>query len=421
MKKTIYLALLLVIGSRPHFAVASDFKFKAGLGYDFISQEYFLDSLVTSGIDSGFTNFQLTNDYLDDSRGIFQISFRPGQARNLEFTGKVEQTKDYLRLRQYNNIYTKIGASSLTLNTELDYRDKQSDDSDLGNSYLHGDLYGKLKSPLSKSVSSIIQLEAELVDFSASSSFSYDYNRLGGKIGIEKNFENFSFVNAKLFYLHRNVPDSGSLVYDQYGLENSYLGFYARGEVDLFSRLEVKDYNSPDNQDDYLRWFLMAHNKYRLKNGYFIKQNLDLEWFNYSDDEILNQDNLQPRIQLLLGWEKTDLSLSAGAHMEIYKELNDSIFTSQSYFEYGGMVEFDLFKIERIFFSAESITGFRNYYKNDELQTDFNFERLNLFGELKIYNGLDLNFLFSTEFEWHELKSNDTRIYLLSSSLTYSF
>lgn len=421
MKKFIYLALLLVIGSRLQYAVASDFKFKAGLGYDFISQEYFLDSLITSGIDSGFTQFQLTNDYLDDARGIFQVSYRPGQSRDFELTGKIEQTKDYLRLRQFNSIYTKLGSSNLLLNTELDYRDKQSDDSNLGNSYINGELYAKLKSPLSRSLYSIVQVESELVDFKDNSAFSYDYNRIGGKIGLEKNFENFSFANIKLFYLHRAVPDSGALAYNQYGLENSYLGFYAKGEVDLFSRLEYKDYNSPDNQDDYLRLYLTAHNKYRLKNGYFFKQNLDLEWFNYGDEEILNQDNWQPKLQLLLGWENADLSLAAGAHFEMYQELNDSLFYSQSYFESGGMVEFDLFKIDRIFLSAESISGFRNYYQNDELQTDFGFERLNLFGELKIYQGLDFNFLFSTEFEWHELKSNDTRIYLLSSSLTYSF
>lgn len=421
MKKILYLALLLVIGSRLQYAVASDFKFKAGLGYDFISQEYFLDSLITSGIDSGFTQFQLTNDYLDDARGIFQISFQPHKSRDLEFTGKIEQTKDYLRLRQYNNIYTKLGSSRLSLNSELDYRDKQSSDSDLGNSYLNAELYGKLKSPLSRSLYSIIQIESELVDFSSVSTFSYDYNRIGGKIGLEKNFENFSFANLKLFYLHRAVPDSGSLAYNQYGLENSFLGFYTKGEVDFYSRLEYKDYNSPDNQDDYLRWYMMAHNKTRLKNGYFLKQNFDLEWYNYGDEEILNQDNLQPKFQFLIGWEEADLSLSAGAHMEMYQELNDSIYTSQSYFEYGGMADFDLFKIDLIFLSAESITGFRNYYKNDELQTDFGFERLNLFGEVKIYDGLDLNFLFSTEFEWHELKSNDTRIYLLSSSLTYTF
>jgi hypothetical protein len=84
-------------------------------------------------------------------------------------------------------------------------------------------------------------------------------------------------------------------------------------------------------------------------------------------------------------------------------------------------VDADLMMINRLFLSAESTTGLRNLKYEDDLQSDYTFERVNLIGDLKIIAGLNLNFLMSAEWEWHSNSNENSALYLLSSNLTYTF
>jgi hypothetical protein len=69
------LILVLLLGIVSPVLAGGDFSFKAGLGYEFISQEFFLDSLAEIGADSLATITSLKTTYLDDIRGQLSLTY----------------------------------------------------------------------------------------------------------------------------------------------------------------------------------------------------------------------------------------------------------------------------------------------------------------------------------------------------------
>ncbi len=415
----------LLLASFLFFAVAgtaaSDLSMKAGLGYDFFSQQYFLDSAILSGPESLYTTWSLENDYLDEQKGMLSFTLHPYDDHRLEMTARYEQTSDFIRLKYLNDYTGNLGGGKISLNSQFDWRHRYRGDATFGDSYLYG--YGRSKAsfPLSSSLSGAGQLQGEFVRFDSSSSLSYNYYRLGGKIGLEKLFRNFSYGNLYLTTTSRRVPDSSQLNYVSFGLEGSLFAFYGGGQADLFVRGEHKDYNQPDNQDDHYRLEIDGQNKIRLSEDYFTEQDLDFELVNYSPEDIINLNYYQAELALLTGFESAGLSIAVGPDFSLLKEEQQEFTTVEDYFETGAKVTTDLIAPGKYFVSLETVLGVRNLKESNDLQTDFSFLRVNLLGDVTILHNIDFNILFSTELEHHDIKTNDSRIYLLSSSLTYQF
>ena len=66
--------------------------------------------------------------------------------------------------------------------------------------------------------------------------------------------------------MYRRVPDSLELNYLSAGAEGSFFGFYDKNELDLFLRLEHRNYNTPENRDDYNRFELDGRVRFRRVN-----------------------------------------------------------------------------------------------------------------------------------------------------------
>lgn len=413
------LTTTLLIAGGYHTSEAAGFYYKAGVGYDFLSQEYFLDSASQSDADSVLTQWSLKTDYLDDVKGLASITILPLSDRTLELTSKYEQTSDFLRLKFLSDLRTKIGTSRLDINGELDWRKRHRGTADFGDNYLFGYSRARLSVPVSPSVRTIFQAQGEFVNFDSTSSSSYNYYRVGGKVGFDKVFENFSFGNIAATFSTRQVPDSTQLHYVDFGLQGSYFGMYSQGELDFFGRLGRKDYNQPDGRNDFWRFEFDGRNKVHLGERYFTRQEIDFVLTNYDPNDPVNLDYYVLELTFLAGFETMNLTFGVGPEFEALHEAKDDFAVSEDYFEAGGKVMLDYIKAGRIFLSFESVLGRRDLKDNNELITDYTYERLSVIGNLKFLKGLSLNVLFSSEWEWHTLPNNDTQIFLLSSNLTY--
>ncbi len=414
--------LIILTGGFLNLSEAAGFNFKAGIGYDFLSQEYFLDSIAEAGPDSIFAEFSLTTDYLDDVKGLFAVNWSPFEDRRFELTTQYEQTPEFIRLKFLGDLRTKVGRSKLDIFSELDWRHKSDDSASFGDSYLLGYSRAKLAVPLSKKIKSTWQLRAEFVDFDSVTTFSYDFYRLGGKIGLEMILGNISFGDARITVDSRQVPDSSALNYLNFGVEGSFFGFYRQGEIDFFSRFEKKDYNRSDNNDDFIRYEFTGRHKLRLGRLYYLRQELDFEYVGFDPSDPVNHDYFQLGLTFLTGLEGFDYSIGLGPDFELLSQsADDDLLLTEDYFEAGVKLDFDLMKIRRYFASLESVTGYRNLKNENDLLTDFSYERLNLIGDLNLLGGLNLNLLFSAEWEWHEISTNNSTLFLLSSNLSYSF
>ena len=417
------LVCALAAGSPDTLARAADLSIKAGVGYEFLSQQYFLDSALLEGPDSTLTEWSLSSTYLDDIKG--QVTFLY-QAEATEISGTIEQTADFLRLRGLTSYSHHSGRSRIDLDGEFEWRNRFGRADDFGDSYLfyHGRI--RAATPIAADLYGVSQVRIETVDFFGAEEFSFDYARISGKIGVEKSFEDFSFIEAGIIAGTRQVPDSLVMNYTTCGIDGSVFAFLPTGDIDLTARMEYRDYNRPDAQDDHTRLETFGRNRFTLSDSWFTRQEIDFEALLYSQDDLVNADFARVGAALLAGKEIGGLTVAAGPDVEWLteagrSELDSLMLTGEDYFEYGLKLNLDYLGSSGFFGSLQSVTGYRDLQAENEFQTNFRFQRLFAMADIRIYSVLNLTMMFSAEWEWHDLDQNDSELYLLSSTLNYAF
>ncbi|UCG61195.1 MAG: hypothetical protein JSV52_12840 [Candidatus Zixiibacteriota bacterium] len=413
------LTTTLLIAGGGHTGEAAGFSYKAGIGYDFLSQQYFLDSASQADADSILTEWSLKTNYLDDVKGLVSFSLSPFKDRRLGLTAKYEQTSEFLRLKFLSDLRTKIGSTRLDFNTEVDWRNRHRGTASFGDNYIFGYSRAKLSVPVKPGLKSTFQVQGEFVQFDSVSTTSYNYYRIGGKVGLERLYKNFSFGNIAATFVTRQVPDSLGLNYVDFGVEGSYFGIYDQGELDVFGRLGRKDYNLIDGRNDFWRFEADVRNKVQMGERYFTKQEAEFELTDYDPNDPVNLDYFRIEITVLAGFETAFFTFGVGPEFEALHEKKDIFAVSEDYVEIGAKADLDYIKAGTLFLAVESVLGRRDLKDNNELLTDYTYERLSLIGDLKLLKRLRLNVLFSAEWEWHQIPTNDSEIYLLSSSLTF--
>ncbi len=397
---------------------------KAGLGYEFLSQQYFLDSAALEGPDSTLAAWSLKSTYLDDVKGRLDLRWFPDDGENLELAASLEQTADFMRLKSSGNWRYRPGKNRIDVDGNLEWRERFSATADFGDSYLFG--YGRAKAaiPFSNTVYGYTQLRLEGVDFKDQPAGSFDYWRIGGRVGLEKSFEDFSLADIGLLFGGRRIPDSSLMEYVTYGAQVSTFAFLPTGDLDLMARTEFKDYNRPGDEDDHWRHELYGQNRLRLSERWLMRQEFDLEAMLFSANDEINSDYLKLGGAVLAGIEAGGLAVTAGPDLQWLTNSNGSEtvdFVGEEYLETGARIDIDYIGADGIFLSAETVFGRHKMKSETELLTNFWYERLFLMGDIRIISVLNLSLLFSAEWEWHEIEQNNAQLYLLSTALTYAF
>jgi len=420
--RVVVAALLLPILAGSAFSADSaGFEFRAGIGYDFMSQRYFLDSVVGASSDSFLQQWALTTDYLDDLKGTLDFRFRPMGARGPELRTIYEQTPEILRTRLSGAWRTSGSTASWQSRAELDWRERVKGSSRGGEDYLLGTAESGIRLPFREHWAVRSKVSGEVVDFRGPTGYSYDYYRLSGKVGLQRSIGILSAVSLDGFISTRQVADSQSLSYVSVGGEGLFFGSIGNAELDLFCRLERKDYSRTDNRDDYSNLSAGSRTRIGLGRRFFVEPTgqLDFLWFNARDP--LNNDYFRGRFWLGGGLEWDLVTVALGPEVEILHEQVEVGVGGESYFEAGGKLSVDLLWPERLFASAETVTGRRDIRYEADYLSDFVYERVSLLADWTVISGLSLNLMAAAEWEWHELASDDSRLLLVSSSLTYSF
>ena len=411
--------LLIVVIAAPSIVHADSLSVRAGVGYDFLSQEYFLDTAQL--FDTLEATVDLKSDYLDDFKGILRLAWLPLDNRNLELRSTLEQSADDFRMRLDGDIRTKSSKLDFLLSSEFDWREHIGDSADAGDGYVFGSTRARLKTKVNEMTSLWLETKADFVTFEEVSAYSQSYYRVGGKLGLMRSFESLSSLDLNLFYLARKVPDSTALDYSSAGVEGSFFGFYSLGTLDVYARLELKDYNRPAEEMDYTRFEVDGRHQVRISQSLFLRQELDVDMTRFVAPDVVNLDYSRIGLVLLGGAELADFTFAIGPDLELLTEKDADNLPGQDYFETAFRADLDYLNPGVVFGSIESVTGFRNLEKESSLQSDFSFERVNLIADWTLLGNLNLNILLSAEWEWHENRAENNRILLLSSSLSYSF
>jgi len=416
-RRVSWIGVLGITGLVASNSFSSSLELKTSLGYDFVSQEYFLDSVTT---DSALSTWLLKTDYLDDFKGRIALNFLPFIDRRLELQSSYEQSRELYRLRFNSNWRPRFGKTRFDMSTELERRDRHNGTNEFGDSYVFGYTRAALTIPVSEEMSTRIQMVGEFVNFDSAATYNYNYYRLGPKIGITRTFEGFSFLDANIFFTNRQVPDSAELDYWNFGIDGSFLGLMEGGDIDLYTRFERKNYNRLDSRDDHYRFDFEGRGKICMGERHFTKIELQTEIVFYSPVDLVNFDYGRTGWAVLVGFEKKGWSVAVGPAFELMMEQEGSFKAAEDYFEIGGKVDLEVLKAGRFFGSVESTLGYRNLSVEEQYYTNFMFERLNTIGNFTLFGGLNLNWLFSAEWEWHGIQQENSQIFLLSTNLTYS-
>ncbi|RME19293.1 MAG: hypothetical protein D6800_14450, partial [Candidatus Zixiibacteriota bacterium] len=306
------LIVVLYVGLVPHRATAGQVDFRAGFGYEFISQEFFLDTALT--VDSLDVITSQNTTYLDDFKGGFGLIYRPFDDRRLELEPSYEQTPDYIRLKFSGRSNLHPGDNRLNISWDFERRDRYRNIEEAGDSYISGSSQFRLLTPLSDAVKLSTRLEASAVSFDSTDDFSLNQFRGGGRVGLQFKLPGFSSLDIGGFFFGRAVPDSNLLNYISFGTELAYFGLLGANDLDIRGQVERRDYNTFDNEDDYTRLELESRFNWHPGGILLVRNNLESETVLFSAAQVLNFNYTRLAADLLFGFDHQGVTLVGGPH-----------------------------------------------------------------------------------------------------------
>ncbi len=400
------------------------FGIRVGIGYDYVSQEYFLDSLRLLGEDSLVGATLLKRDYLDDKKAILYLTLdnRSFLASPREYSLEVgwEQTDEVYRA--VSNIDFGLSGENYRFNGELGFDTKRRFSGSItpGEELTVLDGHLKYRQVISQRIDGSLRIYGEKVWFDSATTYVYDYGRLGATLGLGILTADFNSISVNLTGELRKVPDSTDLDYSlirgSLGYIGTFLGSFSSGNVSL----EYRDYRLSDDFDDYFLTTLYGTSDWPLSEKYTLGTNLSLELFDYAVNDFVSADYFLGRFDLLLKRKLGNINLIFGPRSEFY--FVDTEYSSDDdYYEISASAGFDYIGSKGNLLLLENQVGHRHYNTAQIYTSDFWFNRLNVIGSVGIWKNLTLDLFFSAEWEWHEIDSDDNRIFLLTTDITCRF
>ncbi len=397
----------------------ANFQFRSGIGYDFVSQRYFIDTVGLSGPDSVLTSALLKKDYLDDKKGLFYVKYDPQGIGRSFLEGGWEQTPEIYRALGNGHFVIDKGKNRFEGDGRAEIKKRFKGTKEVGEGL--GVVNGRIgySRRLNNQLRAKTRIYGELVHFDSTGFSIFDYKRYGGEIGLElltSNFNSFYFMAGGE---RREVPDSTALGYRLGRGTAGYMGSLGTGQLAVEVGLESRKYPAPNAVSDYLLYTFYSEAKIPVGKREFLRPKLGLEYFNFRSDQTINDDYILGRAGLTVGPDLDNISINAGPIVE--NLWTKSEFPTDNYLEYGVEGNFDYYLGNRALILLSEQFGYRNYQDSGAFYSDFSFNRVSLIGNVKLWKTLTLDLLLSAEWEWHRIKSDNTTLYLLSTNLIYSF
>ncbi len=427
--RLIKLALgLFIINAGAVFADSSGgFNLRAGVGYDYISQEYFLESdSISLSPDSSLNSILLKKDYLDDKKGFLFLGYSsdPGNSnfkQNYEIGW--EQTGELFRILGYGRVDKKWKKSRLEGNFRLEMKENYKGESAPGDelTILNGHLDYRFQ--LSNNTDFRSRIYTESVIFDTVETYIYNYSRYGIELGFGIFTNDFNSISFNSAFEIRDVPDSNQLDYSLFRGNLGYFGTVLGAYLTADFGLEWRNYGHPDSRDDYLLLSFNSDTKMPLGKNYFLTAKQNVEYFNFAQDDFINDDYYLVRLGVLAGRNFGEfLSFSAffGPEIELLN-INSDNTNDDDYTEIMATIGADYFGKEKLFFMIENKFGKRIYKSNSDYWSEFLFDRANFIGSAAIFGNLNFDILLSFDLEFHENQSDNNRLYLVSGGLSYKF
>ncbi len=425
--RLINLALVLfIINAGAVLADSSGgFNLRAGVGYDYISQEYFLETdSAYLNPDTSLKSALLKKDYLNNKKGFLFL----GYISNPKIDGKFnqiyevgwEQTEELFRILASGRVGKKWQKSQLEGNFRLELKENYKSTADPGEELTILNGYLDYRYQLSNMTNLRSRIYGERVIFDTVESYIYNYSRYGIELGFGLFTHDLNSISVTSAFEIRDVPDSNQLDYGLLRGNLDYFGTVFGAYLTADFGLELRNYNQSNSRDDYLLLNFNSDFRIPLGRNFFLTTKQNVEYFNFSQDGFINDDYYLARLGVFTEHNLGRFSASFGPEIEL---LNiDSDYTNDDdYAEIMAVIGADYFGSGGLFFMIENKFGKRNYKNDSVYRSEFLFDRANLIGSARIFGDLNFDILLSFDIEFHDIQSDYSRLYLVSGGLSYHF
>ena len=282
-----------------------------------------------------------------------------------------------------------------------------------------------LKKVLGDVVSVRLSEHFENQDFDDRTEFDYDYLRNSVTLTGEFDWGITTYLNAGLTYTSKSIPDSTGI---GYGAVTPTVEF--RHDSDsgrrfvLFSSFEHRNYNDDDIRSSYRALFAVSSVRWPISGPFAVSLGNDVEYYDYKDNSEVYFDYVENTNALLFNYDR-----SWSARFGIgptFGFLASDYSGEDEYEEYGVKCTVEYNKGTRAWVSLDYENGKRSYsaytgVRTESIFSDYTYNRVSLFSNFKLWNGLSLSGLLDYQPEDHEREGDDASATLFSFSVTYIF
>ena len=398
-------------------------KSSFGLGYDNVSERYYLAYYDTIGVPSeslealrrateeieemqAILKFDLNKDFADHSRFSVNNSFS-FSSLYLRDILKIEWEKDWLNLSNQAELKTIQDEEKMTYQTD----------------YFTNNFDVKLKARLSPETSLRFRNNLEYTEYKEKSIYAYDYYLNRTCLELDKDISTDGFLHLSYQFSKRYVPDSSLIDYDRHFFDISFDKYFDWGTLlQLENELDRKTFEKPKGVDDFWEDRLAFGLSKRIQERTRLLFYNEFEILGYDVEDEINFNYFENKFSAALGYEPLDgLEIKGGPEWVIFSSLK-SIYQEYNYNQLAFSLSFDLMRSTNLWLSMEDKFGRRNY-KSDKnpFYTDYLLNQISLFLDGELGSHLGFNLMLSVDSEWHDSKGDNLTVFLISSELTYSF
>ena len=401
---------------------ADRFRLTVGLGYDQITQGYYLSQIDTLAVDEdSLIYLKQTSDALDDIRLKTRFEWSAPGLKTGYF--KVDNLTYLSDEDLRNSLVLSFKSGPLTLENDFHARGVWDEGETSRRGYLTNAITGRFKPELSDDFFLILKNSFELVRHDGSGDYDFDYNYNKLSVGFEKEFGWTDLIALTYRNDIRVVNDSTRLNYTRHRalFELNWSPTFDIS-IELENELMRIESDKEDDLDD--GWEELIEGKATVHLGDKWKTGLRnlFEYVAYDSQDVVNFDYLYNTTEL-------SISRSLATYSEIFVKPSALLFSSkyiefeqQNYEQYALEYGFDISSGDWLWLSVSHKIGRRDYrHEADEFYTDYLLNQLNLMGDLKILANVRLNTILSIDWEDHELVGDDNNLSLFSIGVDYRF
>ncbi len=415
--------LVLLVWSPLHAAEreGSRLRIVSGLYYDNISQGYYLSATDTLTLDEdSLLALKRTSDEINDLRLKTSADWTVWQsdAGQIELGSVMFLSDDDLR----SSIDARFRRGALELIGGLEGRGIWDIESS-GSGYATWRLSSKLRPSLGSGFFLLAKDSYESVNFSGTDDFNYDYRYNRFYLGVEKEFGWADLLSLQYRNDRKQAPDSSRLDYTNHRAIIEFdwspsTTISTRIESDLIRRLSNKETGIDDGWEELLDATLGL----RFAQRWELEVRHELEYATYDTQDVVNNNHMSSVVECeMLHSPTEEIEVSGTLSTQQYRTKLVE-FVDQDYEQYSIRYGLDISSGEWLWFDISHTVGHRNYIASvGGFYTDYTMNRLDIFGDLKLYHGLSLNSMISIDWENHEKQENDNRLSLISIGLDYAF